>query len=211
MQIKKQYSNKTYRTIEFGDYQYSGTDNKDRSVDYIFRLLPSDEFRGKKVLDLGCAAGAVLFRSLDFGIQKGLGVDFEPRRIEIGNQIIRDHNIPSLKLINQDLESFLQEKEELFDIVFLLNILHHFSKPLEILKQAIKWAQDWLIIEYPDSLRYKPVRYEINPEKETSISMEEIISELEKSRFRLIKQEISECENFAGGSRSLYLFQKFSS
>ena len=69
---------KTYRVFEVDGVTYSGKDGKKgRTCDYIFDLFPERYFEGKTVLDIGCAAGAVLFEANKRGIKEGTGVDVD--------------------------------------------------------------------------------------------------------------------------------------
>ncbi len=207
---KKTFKDKTYRVININGKSYSGKDGfKNRSSDYVINEFDSDYFKGKTVLDLGCASGAILFEILD-DIKKGVGVDIDDKKLDIGKFIIQENNIENITLISERLETFMERSEEKFDCVFLLNILHHLYNPYEVLQLTSKMSNDKICIEAPVKGFYLPYARDMHLDQNyEKLDIEDIVQSLDNAGYSLSKRVMSQNqENFIGPDRCVCLFQK---
>ncbi len=90
------------------------------------------DFRGKRVLDLGCAAGGTLALLKTMGA-KGMGIEISKAACKIA----REHY--DLDVICSPLENVTLNRES-FDVIFMFDVLEHLEKPSE----ALNWLHDVL-------------------------------------------------------------------
>lgn len=121
-----------YQSIKIGSRKFDG--RRDPSVRLSALNL---DFKGKSVLDIGCNQGAILF-DIANDIKCGIGVDYEPRMINICNALksVNDNN--NLDFFVFDIENdpltllrnFIPTKK--IDVIFLMAVCQHVMnwKPL---------------------------------------------------------------------------------
>ena len=210
MNNAKVYKDKTYRLIEVGGKTYSGKDSyKKRTSDYILGMFESEYFKGKRVLDLACASGAILF-AIHEQVKKAVGVEVDSKKLNIGKDIAKENNISNINLIENKLEPYLKSAEEDFDCIFLLNILHHLQEPYLVLDLVCELSKDKICLELPIEGFYDAYkRDEALPPPEENPSAKNIIEYLEDRNYTLLYAKKSENqENFIGPERWVYLLQK---
>lgn len=204
------YDEKTYRHIKIGDNIYTGKDgHKNRESDYIIDLFDKTYFNDKKVLDLACASGAILFHIKD-KIKKGVGVDVDEKKLNIGKKLVEEHDIQNINLHEQKLEEFANNTDDTYDCIFLLNILHHIQNPYGVLNLIAEISNDTICVEAPEEGFYRPYKRDINKEVFfDKIDVQDIIDYLDKRNYELIKKEESQNqENFVGSKRYVCIFQR---
>jgi len=203
------YKTKTYRIIELDGNRYYGKDgHKGRKSGYIFDGFPQNYFEGKKILDLGCAAGGILFELYKKGMSVGIGVDIDSNKMDVGIDIVKKHKINNIKFFNID---FFDNNDQFFDCIFILNLLHHLSNPYMILDFACKFCKEFICIEMADDPWYAP--YPRDKKTKTIFSSPLGGKDFEKHLFNngfecMYKKESLNQENFKGGVRYVYLFKK---
>ena len=207
---KKTYKDKTYRVININNNTYSGKDGfKNRTSDYIIRNFPEGYFKQKRVLDLGCASGAVLFEIME-SVSHGIGVDVDPKKLDIGKEIVKENDINNISLVEDRLENFIINSDSNFDCIFLLNILHHLPNPYDIIKLVSEISDDLICVELPIHGFYLP--YERDAHKETNfekLDMSDVIDAFEKLNYTLeSKVESDNQESFIGPPRYICIFKK---
>ena len=193
---------KTYRIINIDNNIYKGRDsNKNRTSKYIIDALGGPEIlKDKEVLDLACASGAILFEVRNF-IKKGTGADVDDKKLNVGKDIISEHNIENISLHNIRLEQFLvKENKQKYDCIFLLNIIHHLPKPREALDLVAEISNNLICIEAPKEGFYNPYpRDEKLPTPSMALSIADIDAHLSSRGFKLVNKIKSENqENFMG-------------
>ena len=157
MEKIKNIEDKTYRIINVNGVSYLGKDsNKKRTSNYIIEAAGGHEyFTNKKVLDLACASGAILFEIKDV-IKSAIGVDVDLKKLKTGQEIIAENQIENISLHEMRLEKYLSHNDKKFDCIFLLNILHHLPRPVDILRLAAELSEDTICIEAPEKGFYNP-------------------------------------------------------
>jgi len=106
------FKDKTYRLININDNFYCGKDSfKNRTSDYIINAFDENYFDNKIILDLGCASGAILFEVTN-KVKKGVGIDVDSKKLNIGRHIIRENEIQNISLHEARIENFIHKTEE---------------------------------------------------------------------------------------------------
>lgn len=203
---------KTYRIFDVDGEEYSGKDgHKGRTCKYILDLFPNGWFNGKRVLDMGCAAGAMLFECNKLGMQEGVGVDADWEKRAIGEKICEKHEIDNIEFRSAGTARplFIDVDYGKFDCVFLLNLLHHLPDPVEMLEYCCKVAKEYLCIETPDKAMYAPYGRDKHKEREKPFSVDEMIDFVYDRGFGCEGKRPSENQDsFEGGDRYVYLLRK---
>ena len=107
--------------------------------------LLSEYRRDFSLFDLGAATGYFSFRAREMGNCLPIMVEHEHEITTLG----RDHRGVVLlhkKMSEQDITSI--SMCESFDVVLLLNVLHHFKDPATVLSACCNMA-DWVVVETP--------------------------------------------------------------
>ncbi len=114
---------------------------------YYAGFLP--EAKSAHLLDLGCGDGTLLHWLERRGFSNAEGVDVSPEQIEVAKQL-------GIKRVScEDLRVFLSKSNIKYDVIFLRDVLGHFSKMdiMDILSLACKSLKDggWAIIKTPNA------------------------------------------------------------
>ena len=133
-----------YHSFNLGGIDFRGQrDPKQRLAQVKF------DFKGKKVLDLGCNQGGML-HALGGKIEYGMGVDFDSRMINTANRIAKYNQAKDLDFYVFDLEKENLEllydfsRSENFDIVFMLSISMWIKNWQDVLRFAASIAKSLL-------------------------------------------------------------------
>ncbi len=107
--------------------------------------LLGERIRGKSLLDVGTYYGFFPCEATRRGAKRALGIEADPQRCAIAQRIARLHG--DRYEIRQGL---VQEQrfDERFDVVLLLNVLHHVLDPVGILRQLAGVCNEMLIVEF---------------------------------------------------------------
>lgn len=92
---------------------------------YYNKFLP--KAKEIRILDLGCGAGEFLFYLQELGYKDSFGIDVSHEQIELAKKL----GIKNVEVI--DLNEFLKEQKEVYNVIFARDIIEHFRKE-EILK-----------------------------------------------------------------------------
>ena len=125
-------------------------DLRKNTLEYIFK----GNLEGKSILDVGCAYGYFCFEAEKYGAKRILGTELKTHRF-VGANILKTILKSKAEFINRDI---IKEKlEEKFDVILLLNVIHHLEFPFYSLKVLSDLCLDTLIIEFPttDDVKFK--------------------------------------------------------
>ena len=113
------------------------------------------DLKGKTVLDVGTAYGFFCYETIKRGAEKAVGIEYNNDRYEVAKQInqIKEENVDIIKL---NLEK--DELKEEFDIVLLLNVVHHLTYPIESIKKLASISKELIIVEFPTPANNKMIR-----------------------------------------------------
>lgn len=207
---KTNFDDKTYRIIDIDGHLYDGKDgSKGRLPNYVVDAFGDGYFKGKRVLDLACASGAILF-AIREQIESGTGVDVDSKKLNIGKLIAHDHDFQHLNFHEEKLESFLERNDESFDCVFMLNILHHLQDPYRMLDIVAEICDDTICVEAPVKGFYRayPRDHHLTPLFD-KVDISDITQHLASRNYELIVQNKSENqESFIGPERYVSIYKK---
>ena len=204
------FEDKTYRVIDIDGVVYDGKDSaKNRTSDYIINTFGKDYFDNKRVLDLACASGAILFEIRN-RIKKGVGVDVDSKKLNIGKLIAHDNDISNIIFHEERLEEFINKIDESYDCVFLLNILHHIQDPYGVLNIVAEITEDIICIEAPAKGFYRAYARDVKKDLNfNKLNIEDITNFLTERNYTLIKKSESENqESFIGPTRYICIYKK---
>jgi 2-polyprenyl-3-methyl-5-hydroxy-6-metoxy-1,4-benzoquinol methylase len=122
-----------------------------------FGLAPQD-FRGRTVLDLGCNNGAMLFQISNYGPARGLGIEFDPEKVDLARRIAAFAGIHCLEFRVGDLDAIeAQDIGGLFDVVLCLAIEAHVQRPDHLYQLLAQVTRGVLLFEANASTKPKSV------------------------------------------------------
>ena len=122
---------------------------------YFGRFLPKD--KNAKIIEIGCGNGGLIYWLQNMGYINASGTDVSPEQIEYAKNL-------GIKNINQaNLVDFLKNKTELYDVIFMRDVIEHFNKNeildiLDMLYNALK-KNGALIIQTPNGASIFGNRY----------------------------------------------------
>lgn len=142
---------KLFRDVRIGTTTYRGSgDSLLRPADYIFDALPDGALAGRSVLDLGCAGGAIVFGAVERGAAQATGLEIAEPRIRGAEAIQRLARASAVRFVRQDFFSFLRGRSPEFDVVFVLNVLHHLGNPFPLVRRICRSSREWIVVETPE-------------------------------------------------------------
>ena len=101
---------------------------------------------GKSVLDIGSAYGYFCFEAEKRGASYVCGTELKEHRFK-GAELLKDIKGSSVDFLNFNILEKPINKE--FDVVLLLNVIHHLEYPIYFLKILSELCNDRLVIEFP--------------------------------------------------------------
>jgi SAM-dependent methyltransferase len=128
-------------TTNIGEYSHISSGRHE-----TFDVVLNEKLMQKSILDVGCALGDLLYRAERLGALRLVGVEPHPARFETAIAIARLLN-SSADIQQCDFMDF--EEDEIFDHVFVMNVIHHVPNFLAFLEKASRLAKDSLTIEFP--------------------------------------------------------------
>lgn len=95
---------------------------------YYGCFLPED--RSVRIIELGCGCGGFVWWLQRLGYQNVKGVDISAEQVELSKRLGIDN------IVESDIKDFFLKNREKFDLIFMKDILEHFSKDetIDILK-----------------------------------------------------------------------------
>lgn len=129
------------------------TGGKDRSE--TSAKIFADGVQGKSVLDIGCFLGYFCHEAVRRGASRVVGIDVDENRLRQARQIADCLGMRiEFKLF--DIEQ--EELTEQFDVILMLNVLHHFRNPISVVDKVIAQTNDRLILEVASPSSARPAK-----------------------------------------------------
>ncbi len=102
------------------------------------------DYRGKKVIDIGCGDGMYTVELYDLGKPKSiLGIDPAAEPIKIAKEKIDKRNIE----FSVHAAAPLPFADDRFDIAYVRGVLHHMDNPDDAIHEALRVARHLVVIE----------------------------------------------------------------
>lgn len=108
-------------------------------------VFPED-LRGQSVLDVGCYLGYFCHEAKRRNAGRVVGLDVDEERLAQAHQLARFAG-HAIEFRHFDLER--DDLDERFDVVLLLNVLHHARHPTAMLSKLARYARRRLVLEVP--------------------------------------------------------------
>jgi hypothetical protein len=149
---------KLYREVRIGQTRYRGSrDSLARPMDYVFEALPAAAYERASVLDVGTAGGAVCFGAVDRGASRAVGLELAIERIRGARALKRLAQADTVEFLAEDSFTYLTGCVAEFDVVFVLNVLHHVTNIYPLLHRVARASRRYVVIEGPE--RWAPGQY----------------------------------------------------
>lgn len=120
-------------------------------------MVPKQLVEGKTILDLGSCIGASGHWVLSNGAVSYTGVEFQKEYVDLSNELLSKYwSKEQFKIIHADLEKFLIETIEKYDVVLVCGILYGFLNTHGILKSISNIANYCIVVDtsYPTELTH---------------------------------------------------------
>jgi 2-polyprenyl-3-methyl-5-hydroxy-6-metoxy-1,4-benzoquinol methylase len=114
----------------------------DRS--YLNPLIFGDDFRGKSLLDIGTYHGFFCLEAMQRGAARAVGLDPCAESLQTARRLAAGLELGPI-YVHADFETWDSDKH--FDVVLLLNVLHHMWDPIHALRKAAAIVNDKIVIE----------------------------------------------------------------
>lgn len=124
-------------------FPYQGLEGAD--CDRTLRLI-KPFLQGSSLLDVGCAEGFFCFEAERLGFAEVFGIDIKRDRF-LAACAYRDVTGSGCEFRLRDALTLPNDKS--FDVVLVLNVLHHLEDPIGALRILAGRSRNCLIIEYP--------------------------------------------------------------
>jgi SAM-dependent methyltransferase len=117
-------------------------DDRAASVEAVF----GHGIAGCSVLDVGTYYGRFLYEAKARGAGRVVGVEADPARSSIARRIARLHGHP-YDVVQGRIEDV--ELNGPFDLVLVLNVLHHVPDPVAVMRRVASLCRGEVIVEFP--------------------------------------------------------------
>lgn len=135
-------------------------------TDKKWNALRLEHLEGKSMLDLGCSTGWFNMYAVGNNIGKYVGVDNNWR------QIMKARSDHYGEFILSDIENFLNDNTERFDIIVMASTLHYFNNKEKIIERISKITREQFILEIPVSKEEELREYTVEGKDYTIPSIE---------------------------------------
>lgn len=130
-----------YQRITLPDGRVIPGEDRSPTADLVY---PAD-LTGKTVLDVGCYHGFFLHDAVRRGAQRAVGIEMDPEHFRIARMLA-----PLWQGKVEIQQGMLEDVvvEERFDIVLFLNVLHHVSDPVAVMRKLSSLCRGTLVVEF---------------------------------------------------------------
>jgi 2-polyprenyl-3-methyl-5-hydroxy-6-metoxy-1,4-benzoquinol methylase len=144
---------------DFSSYQSvplpHGRRTPGKDFDSAAKALLASHVEGRSVLDVGTYYGLFAYQAIRLGAFRVVGVEPDPERLAIARQISELHG-RKYEIVSGDVDHLPSEE---FDVVLLLNVLHHLVDPVGSMRQLARVSKEKVIVEFPPVDRFFLRRY----------------------------------------------------
>jgi len=124
-----------------------GTDHGAR-IDQVFTF----DLEGLSVLDVGTCYGVFPYAAMRRGARRAVGLEPDPDRYSVARRIAHLHG-DQWEIWHGDIGAL---GGETFDVVLLLNVLHHLTDPVDAMRRLVSICRETIVVEFclPDDPKY---------------------------------------------------------
>ena len=125
----------------------------------LFRFgLGESDVRGRRVLDLGCNNGAMLFELSNFSPAAGLGIEYDGEKVDLARRIAAFAGLAGLEFRQADVDRLeAKDVEPPFDVVLCLALEAHVQEPKRLYALLGELTRGTLYFEANASTKPKEV------------------------------------------------------
>lgn len=145
------------KTIE---NQIDSPANNINKLSKILKLFVPQEFKEKKILDIGCSDGYFSIELAKLNSNLVVGTDLDEIRIKRAKFIKEIFELKNVNFHSEPFEKIIQNdyKDIKFDIVIALGLLHRIPDPQTFLEK-ISCLSETLILEFKSYSSFFPILY----------------------------------------------------
>lgn len=130
-----------YQRIPLPDGRVIPGEDRSPTADLIYPV----DLTGKSVLDVGCYHGFFLHDAVRRGAHRAVGIEMDPDRFQTANALapLWDGKV-------EIHEGMLEQValKEVFDLVLFLNVLHHVTDPVAVMKKLASLCRGTVVVEF---------------------------------------------------------------
>lgn len=119
--------------------------DRSKTANVIFKR----SIEGKSILDIGCKYGYFCHEAFARGASLVKGIEISDENSKIANEIIKLWG-RDIDIINEDFSNVGSMQK--FDIILLLNVLHHVNSPTAVMQKISEHTKELAIVEFPSVL-----------------------------------------------------------
>lgn len=129
---------------------------KDPYTPHTYKMLDENiNFKNKSVLDIGCHYGTYCLLAEEKGAKMVVGLDVS-KDVILKAERINQLNDSNIKFLWGDIEEYDKERLGKYDIILLLNVLHHNKYPERTLNLCFSITKELVLeVEMPNKDRIK--------------------------------------------------------
>jgi len=114
---------------------------------------------GKSVLDVGSYLGYFCLEALERGATSALGLEVDPDRIRQARRLAEIRGLaPTYEQVDVEGHRFTDR----YDIVLCLNILHHLTEPVSVLRRLARATRETLVLEVASFSRHDTRKFALS-------------------------------------------------
>ena len=117
---------------EWDKYSWVDENYEGQFRNWTYPFTPED-WKGKRILDVGCGMGRNSFWPMKWGAAGGIAFDYDERSVARAKETLKD--FPSSQVLFRSVYE-IDWKDE-FDIAFSIGVIHHLNDPKLAVKKMV--------------------------------------------------------------------------
>ncbi|MBZ0165771.1 MAG: class I SAM-dependent methyltransferase [Candidatus Omnitrophica bacterium] len=111
---------------------------QDKAREFVARFPGGINFRGKRVLDIGCGHGALSLHAANEGAAEVMGLDVSDKLLDMANELLQDRFTNYQPVVSFHLKTIEELDDKLFDIILSQATFEHILDPASCLAAVKK-------------------------------------------------------------------------
>lgn len=123
----------------YSKHPWPGSRQTDEEMGWRLRVLgiSPDDYKGRKVIELGCGTGEYALWYATHGAQNVVGVDLSEGSLERASTAADRHKVKNVQFVKQDLLA-LDYPDNQFDYSYSVGVLHHTGDPFRGFREMVR-------------------------------------------------------------------------